>query len=307
MLSDYQTRNLLDIKVGKKHCIQIRLHLRPQDLSWFNSNSALYKNELLNDIVSKQILPLECKEDIEKYYSRNKKGLPVGGGKDGDNEIGKGEMNGLKRKNDEEQNDNTNNNKNSNSKVNSKTKKRTASTATNKAKAKKNSKNSSKKSNNNNEHDGGGDQDEDDNPMMFTMLSSKNFKFFNRFLYSNHIKILYKCVSTTTTKANSYSSGRCILSYVNTSSNNDDNEDTSNNQVSKAEVGSTDNISNQVEKQNRHLSNFEALIPIPKLIIIWCYPYDIQNSNELDMMNVGQTFPREEMIPVSKLFYDKEG
>ena len=60
----YQTRNLLDVRVGKSHTIQILFNLRQRDVPWFNDNAETYTKQLLK-LLSDEILPIECKDEIE--------------------------------------------------------------------------------------------------------------------------------------------------------------------------------------------------------------------------------------------------
>ena len=56
---------------------------------------------------------------------------------------------------------------------------------------------------------------------------------------------------------------------------------------------------------NATLSEFECLRPLPKMLIIYAYPFDQLNPNEPIMDTVDGGFPRPEFIPISSLFKEK--
>lgn len=286
----YHTRNIIDIKVGKSHSIQIQLHLRINDVSWFNSNSQTYMNQLCQ-LLSKDILPLECKVDIEKDYSVKSRDETT-------NSITNNVITAIHKKTDKNDNNQPNNNNNNDNDKNNnnnneiitiekeKTSKRkkqqlqqpkvyTKKARTLSKQHNNNNKKSKKniKSLNNNKNDNG-DNIHDDTFLNTTLLSSK-FNSENTFLFGKDIQIVYKCIAVSTMHS-------CMLNYKNTTS------------------------SNTTKEGKVKLSTFEYLKPIPKRIIIWLYPFDIDNPHELNIVSAQQCFPRAELIPISNLYREKE-
>lgn len=60
------TRTFLELRVGRTHMVDVLLHVRRADVTWFHS-SVDNKKELLK-LLSKQIIPKECEEEIDRYH-----------------------------------------------------------------------------------------------------------------------------------------------------------------------------------------------------------------------------------------------
>ena len=89
------TRTFLELRVGRTHMVDVLLHVRRADVTWFHS-SVDNKKELLK-LLSQQIIPKECEEEIDRYHEvRNRLHRPptIIGEK---NQKGKGKG-GRKRK-----------------------------------------------------------------------------------------------------------------------------------------------------------------------------------------------------------------
>jgi hypothetical protein len=52
----YGTRNLIELKVGKRHTVQLQLHLKTCDIEWFNDQTKNKLNQLLS-LLSKDVMP----------------------------------------------------------------------------------------------------------------------------------------------------------------------------------------------------------------------------------------------------------
>ena len=179
----YETRNLLDLRVGNSHSIKVLFHLRKIDLKWFNENSDGCIKQLVQ-LVSKKILPVECKEEIEKYHGLRFGGTITSSNNDGSKKkdrIGKSSGTTKRKRNssDDKKKDrhdkknkrlNGNSGKNKDKKITSKGKGNTS--------AEKNRERNSPKKQNQNE------TDIDD-----SKLSSSYFKPEITFLYAENIQI----------------------------------------------------------------------------------------------------------------------
>lgn len=65
------TRHLFEVRVGQYHTIEVLLQIRQADLSWWNED--LRNNERqLHKLIGRRILPVECREEIEKFHSRRR-------------------------------------------------------------------------------------------------------------------------------------------------------------------------------------------------------------------------------------------
>eukprot|EP00557_Chaetoceros_sp_GSL56_P009369 CAMPEP_0176488172 /NCGR_PEP_ID=MMETSP0200_2-20121128/6561_1 /TAXON_ID=947934 /ORGANISM="Chaetoceros sp., Strain GSL56" /LENGTH=166 /DNA_ID=CAMNT_0017885125 /DNA_START=186 /DNA_END=686 /DNA_ORIENTATION=- len=60
---------------------------------------------------------------------------------------------------------------------------------------------------------------------------------------------------------------------------------------------------NKQEEGDNQLPSFEYLRPLPKNIVMWCYPFDPLNPKQ-PTMDKTDGFPRMEFIPLSSLFKD---
>lgn len=242
----YRTRNLLDLKVGKSHCIQIILNLRAKDLNWFDDNSNEYMKELI-EIMSTSILPKECKGDIISAPHNLKDDKKSNVGKNNAKRGPKSSAS-LTRPN--------------------KRKKETRKTV---------SKSKAVETKEESEQDG----------EYQSRLSSSLFKSENTFLYSRNIQILYKSVNIK------HTSKSAILNY------------TTHQQIEEEYHQNKSGNKKTSKSGALILSTFQCLKPIPKQIIIWLYPFDPDNPLELDMSNVGNTFPRPDLIPISSLYCEE--
>jgi len=66
----YGTRNLIELSFSGAFSIQVLVHLTASDVAWFNSDFKKHNSQLLS-LISKEILPLACKEEVEAYYERS--------------------------------------------------------------------------------------------------------------------------------------------------------------------------------------------------------------------------------------------
>lgn len=72
MKMKYRTRNLIELSVAGVFTVQVIVHLRASDVAWFNDDFEKNNSELIA-IISKEILPLTCREEVEMYYARRAK------------------------------------------------------------------------------------------------------------------------------------------------------------------------------------------------------------------------------------------
>ena len=315
----YQTRNLLDVRVGKSHSIQILFHLRQKDVPWFNDSAGAHIKQLLQ-LLSNDILPTECKDEIEGKKKND--GLEKQKGK----KNMKKTLKGVKRKHD--MNDTNTSSSSSSNKGNSKhSKNKNSKEKSMQTKGK--GTNSKKK----NSKDQSSTTTATSSPSS-SHLSSNIFNSKNTFLFASDIQIVYKCETVQT-------SNSALLNYTTTHTNHvsnaeeeengkkrkivldDDSETTTSSSSKRAKSkskskpkstssnrnnsnSSTSSSSNNQYSKPIKLSTFQYLKPLSKRIIIWCYPFDPNNPQELNMVNSIQSFPRPELIPISSLYCDDQ-
>mmetsp|Transcript_19172 Transcript_19172/g.28711 ORF Transcript_19172/g.28711 Transcript_19172/m.28711 type:complete len:288 (+) Transcript_19172:105-968(+) len=284
----YGTRNLLDLRVGSAHSIQVLFLLRTVDLSWFNDNSKEYIKQLIQ-ILSKSILPVECKEEIEngntKYSSndnKNKKNSTT----DREKRVATSSKKGIKRKRDTS--------KSASSVGAAKGDPKKAAKA--KGATTRKGRNSAKKQNEQT------DKNQKEKDITASRLSSSHFKSDNTFLFGSDIQILYKVEHIKTSHS-------AMLNYVISATGKEIMDKDSMPESSTRSKVSPDasSASKSDEQKSKVLSKFQYLKPLPKRIVLWCYPYDPDNPHELNINNVGHNFPLPEMIPISSLFREGEG
>ena len=63
----YQARTYLELQIGQTHTIEIIIHLRCNDLNWWNSNALSHEKQLFK-IIKRQILPIECSDYIDYHH-----------------------------------------------------------------------------------------------------------------------------------------------------------------------------------------------------------------------------------------------
>lgn len=91
------TRTFLELRVGRTHTVDVLLHVRRADVTWFHS-SADHKKELLK-LLSQQIVPKEFDEEIDRYHELHNRLHRPGPTTIGEkNQKGKGGKAGRKRK-----------------------------------------------------------------------------------------------------------------------------------------------------------------------------------------------------------------
>jgi len=73
----YGTRNLIQLKVGKRHTIELQLHLRTCDIEWFNVD-AKSKISQIFALVSKSVMPEVLNNNDEEKTPYNKGGSSKG-------------------------------------------------------------------------------------------------------------------------------------------------------------------------------------------------------------------------------------
>mmetsp|Transcript_10970 Transcript_10970/g.12543 ORF Transcript_10970/g.12543 Transcript_10970/m.12543 type:complete len:277 (-) Transcript_10970:102-932(-) len=62
----YGTRTFLELSVGKFHSIEVVVYLCRQDLHWWNNDVSSHQSQVFR-ILSREILPNECREEILTY------------------------------------------------------------------------------------------------------------------------------------------------------------------------------------------------------------------------------------------------
>lgn len=289
----YGTRNVLDLKVGKSHIIQLQFHLRTSDLDWFNdcNCTSKYMRQLIQ-IVSRTILPYECEDEIEASfisYSEKNQSSKSGG-------TESATSSGTKRK----QTAKKSTKKKGDGISSSKKLKGIGSVKSNKTvtKTKNKSTKPTQKGHKTKRANKVNDSDNDDNNES-KYLSSSHFKSGNTFLYGEDIQILYKMEHVDT-------SNYSILQFVTPDNHHEQHESGKEDECStRTQTGTTAKAKKQINTKPLILSKFQCLKPLSKRIILWCYPFDPNDFKAPDMASLEQTFPRPELIPISNLFHDK--
>jgi hypothetical protein len=65
----YGTRNLIQLKVGQRHTIELQLHLRTCDIKWFNVDAKSNISQIFS-LVSKSVMPEVLNNDEEIPYNK---------------------------------------------------------------------------------------------------------------------------------------------------------------------------------------------------------------------------------------------
>lgn len=235
----YGTRNLLELKT-KSHTLQVQLHLRTCDVAWFNQNIKDNIAKLMS-LISKRILPVEFKEEIENFHFKGTNGAGGNGG--GNNGNGNPKQNKPKA-NDKKRKAAT---KDIDMKKNGKITFQKAKIPSQKAK------------------DSSITTKKDENKK--TYLSTLDTKY----VFGEDIQLTYRVKPVQ-------NGHRATLLYA-----------------------PSNESSRKKTPDSKTLSTFEYLQPLPKMIVIWCYPFDPLNPQE-PAMDHADGFPRPEFIPVSALF-----
>mmetsp|Transcript_37601 Transcript_37601/g.81936 ORF Transcript_37601/g.81936 Transcript_37601/m.81936 type:complete len:283 (+) Transcript_37601:235-1083(+) len=83
-IKPYSHRTFLELSVGTTHTVEVLVHLRRSDLSWFNDPNELSDHQTqLFTLIGRRILPKECGDDIETdlaawRHKRRKIGILIG-------------------------------------------------------------------------------------------------------------------------------------------------------------------------------------------------------------------------------------
>jgi len=75
---EYSTRTSLELSVGEKNdlSVEVIVHLRRQDLKWWNDKVKSHQKQLFR-VITLRILPEECSDDIEAWQSTKTKKLKI--------------------------------------------------------------------------------------------------------------------------------------------------------------------------------------------------------------------------------------
>lgn len=75
---EYSTRTSLELSVGEKNdlSVEVIVHLRRQDLKWWNDKVKSHQKQLFK-VITLRILPEECSDDIEAWHSTKTKKLKI--------------------------------------------------------------------------------------------------------------------------------------------------------------------------------------------------------------------------------------
>lgn len=301
----YGTRTLLELSVGKTHTIEVLIHLRTNDLEWWNCDFTRHKEQLIK-LISRRILPLECRDEIESYRATrtnrdcgNQRGelqgkavLTLG--------VTNAHVVGARRKKRHLQGEATSHHpKRKTRTVNEHTKKQVAKMGVANTKPRTNALKSS----------------------SLSTVSSKEISYSKKKVQSSMMKTQETIV--TTKEKNDANNGRSYASGLDIkfAFSDDDIQVTYKVKSLKTMYSATlsyhtvcntsncdgDSHNNSAAvplgKGVKQLSSFRRLQKLPKQIIMWCYPFDPLNPKELTLKE-GGGFPRPEMIPISGLFSD---
>lgn len=217
----YGTRNLLELSFSGVFSIQVLVHLTASDVAWFNSDFEKHNSQLLS-LISKDILPSACREEIESYYERRRRKIG--------SDAGKKEVK-IKRRSKATATSNDKTSNKTSSSLKHFTKKKTKETQV------------EKKSE------------------VRSYVDSMDTKWY----FSDSIQIA------------------CQIKPIRTSH--------------RASLIFSSHKESNTEKRQRSLSSFKSFKPIPKIISIWCYPFE--NDPKSPSFS---GFPRTELIPLSAVF-----
>ena len=83
-IKPYSHRTFLELSVGTTHTVEVLVHLRRSDLSWFNDSNGLSDHQAqVFTLIGRRILPKECGDEIETdlaawRHKRRKIGILIG-------------------------------------------------------------------------------------------------------------------------------------------------------------------------------------------------------------------------------------
>mmetsp|Transcript_20330 Transcript_20330/g.24263 ORF Transcript_20330/g.24263 Transcript_20330/m.24263 type:complete len:310 (+) Transcript_20330:59-988(+) len=298
----YGTRTLLELSVGKTHTIEVLVHLRTDDLDWWNRDLARHAEQLIK-LISRRILPVECRDEIEDYHADRTNW------NNGDNQRGVMQTKAS-----------TASTMSASASARSKKKRTTGEVISHRSR--KNSRMTNKLKEKEATKTGGvgtRSRTSASNSSSFT-TSRINGKTSTMKAGNNLVPTKEKVVGANNGRP--YASGLDIKFAF----GDDDIQVTYKVEVvktmnsatlsyniirdaSSCGGGSHNNITKAAKKPSdgkviKRLSSFRRLEKLPKRIVIWCYPFDPLNPKELTLEK-GGGFPRPEMIPISSLFSDK--
>jgi len=296
----YGTRTLLELSVGKTHTIEVLVHLRTDDLDWWNRDLIRHAEQLMK-LISRRILPVECRDEIEDYHTDRTNW------DNGDRQRGvvqtkartastmsavasASSRSKKKRTTGEVISHRSRKNSRTTNKLKEKEATKTGGAGT---RSRTNASNSSSRINGKTSTMKAGNNIV---PVKEKVVAANNGRSYAsgldiKFAFGDDdIQITYKVevVKTMNSATLSYNIIRDASSCADDSHNN----------ITKAAKKPSDG------KAIKRLSSFRRLEKLPKRIVIWCYPFDPLNPKELTLEK-GGGFPRPEMIPISSLFSDK--
>jgi hypothetical protein len=330
----FGTRTLLELKVGKKYSVQVLLHLRACDVDWFNHTSSGHdvdddddhhsdggnihtnnsthselKSELMY-LISKEILPAECKDQILPSHLNT-------GAANVSQSSGEKASNFFQKKSTKRKSGTGNRNIPSSSKASGLKDEKNNSVGIKLALGKgaaptatgKETTDSKKRANASGAGTGtwAGNKKGKKNSAKSTETKPKTYldSLDVKFLYGDNIQITYRTKEIKISHRVTLSYGEPILQKV--IAEVATNESTPATKIKKkagrAQRGkkATKNKGKVSAPAPQSLSTFQYLQPLSKMIEIWCYPFDGKNPKNLTM-DITDGFVRSDFIPLSSLF-----
>jgi len=300
----YDTRTLLELSVGKTHTVEVLVNLRMDDLDWWNHDLTRHTEQLIK-LISRRILPVECKDEIENHHSTRTnrdydniqrgalqaRGAPSVSANTSAKSRKRREVAEVSLPRSKRKSRMVNERKQTQVKITTGagTKARTnnldsSSSLKTLIKGSSSRKNGVTKTGNNVEATKGKGETNNERPYA----SGLDIKFA---FSDDDIQITYKVEPVIIMNS-------VTLSYQTSgdvSNCGDDSHDDTASVAKKKHAG----------KGMKRLSSFRRLQKLSKRIVIWCYPFDALNPMKPTLEKEGG-FPRPEMIPISCLFSDNK-
>jgi len=338
----FGTRTLLELKVGKKYSIQVLLHLRACDVDWFNHTSSgqdvddddhdddnhsdggnvntnnnahsELKSELMY-LISKEILPAECKDQILPSHLNTgapnvsqscgekasnffqKKNTKRKGGTGNKHIPSSSKASGLKDE------------KNNSVGIRLALGKGAAPTATGRETTDSKKRGSSSGARGSGAGLGAGVENKKGkkNSVKSTQTKPKTYldSLDVKFLYGDNIQITYRTKEIKTSHRVTLSYGEPILqkAIAEVAIKESSSAAKIKKKAGRAQRGkkATKNKGKVSAPAPQSLSTFQYLQPLSIMIEIWCYPFDGKNPKNLTM-DITDGFVRSDFIPLTSLF-----
>lgn len=261
----FETRTWLELCVGNTHILQVLVHIRKEDLLWWNENQVEFQRELLG-ILSRQVIPVECKEEMEQYSKYEQKSAKYSMNKSSRKKKEQGKPQMLHDHTQQKLQFTTDSNT-----------------------SKRSSKKSSRKSSS---HDKVGEKGSSlkSNPSSKARKNKKESFPAIATKYSKHIRLMYRVEQIE-------GSHSATLLFTNKNKN-----DAATNILKAENEGTRKSLKRKIDSCNsestsrKRLSSFRSLVNMKTRIIVWVFPWDAMNPN---LEYLEEDIPDKEMLPLS--------